>query len=175
MGLIDGFVNFLETQLDEYIRHNPQMELYLLEEELQRQLQEVDRLITQAQVQEQQDREAILAIAEDIRLWHQRAAKAESAQRADLAAAARERETELLHRGNQVWAAMELNKQRLSQTQELRQQIQVRRQEVQQRLATMPPRPSPTASPRPGDDLDAVFQRWETEEELRSLKRKMGM
>ncbi|NJK33620.1 MAG: TIGR04376 family protein [Oscillatoriales cyanobacterium SM2_2_1] len=186
MGLIDGFVNFLETQLDEYIRSNPHMELTFLEEELQRQMQEVDLLIAQSQRQEQADREKILAIAEDIRLWHQRAGKAEVAQRGDLAAAAREREAQLLHQGNQVWAAMELNKKRLAQTQELREQIHLRRQEVQQRLAAMPPKPTPSPAPasspsvgmgtaKSSDDLDAVFQRWETEEELRALKRKMGM
>jgi uncharacterized protein (TIGR04376 family) len=194
MGLIDDITRFLETRLEEYIRSNPQMELQVLEDQLRGQAEEVAKLIVGFEVQEKGHQDQILAIAEEIKLWHSRALKAEAAGRKDLANGAKEREASFLRQGNQVWAQMELVKQRRTQTLELQSQIQVRRKEVQAKITeaakAAKSAPQPQASPaNPAfnwenlytprsassfDDLDNKFKQWEMDEDLEQLKRRMG-
>ena len=191
MGLIDDISRFLETRLEEYIRNNPQIELQILEEKLSQQGAEVAKLIANFRTQEKQLQDRILDIANDIRIWHDRAKKASEANRQDLANAAKEREASLLKQGNQVWAQMELIKQRIAQTVELQTQIQVRMQEVRTKIAEAaknkpPAQPNPATSTsfnwknvqapsQTSDDrLEQQFRRWEMDEELERLKRKMG-
>ncbi|MEE3719207.1 TIGR04376 family protein [Tumidithrix elongata RA019] len=193
MGLIEDISRFLETRLEEYIRSNPQMELQVLEDQLRGQAEEVAKLIVGFEVQEKGHQDQILAIAEEIKLWHGRALKAEAAGRPDLANGAKEREAALLRQGNQVWAQMELVKQRRAQTLELQSQIQARRKEVQAKIAeaakaakSAPKQPpsnpafnwenlyTPQSSTDSFDDLDNKFKQWEMDEELERLKRKMG-
>lgn len=190
MGLIDDISRFLETRLEEYIRNNPQIELQILEEKLSQQGAEVTKLIASFRTQEKQFQDQILDIANDIRIWHDRAKKASEANRQDLANAAKEREASLLKQGNQVWAQMELIKQRITQTVDLQTQIQVRMQEVRAKIAEAaknkpPAQPNPEASTSfnwknvqasqtTDDQLEQQFRRWEMDEELERLKRKMG-
>jgi uncharacterized protein (TIGR04376 family) len=191
MGLIDDISRFLETRLEEYIRNNPQIELQILEEKLSQQGAEVTKLIANFRTQEKQLQDQILDIANDIRIWHDRAKKASEANRQDLANAAKEREASLLKQGNQVWAQMELFKQRITQTVDLQTQIQVRMQEVRAKIAEAaknkpPAQPNPeastsfnwknvqTPSQNTDDQLEQQFRRWEMDEELERLKRKMG-
>jgi uncharacterized protein (TIGR04376 family) len=190
MGLIEDISNFLEKRLEEFIGNNPQFELQMLDEKLRQQESEVTKLIAGFQVREKQLQDKILAIAEEIQLWHARAQKAEDAGKQDLAAGAREREAALLKEGNKVWAEMELVKKRRAQTQDLLKQIQQRQQEVAikiREVASAQPQSPKTSTasfdwenlyPPPSsntfDDLDQKFRQWETEEELERLKRKMG-
>ncbi len=191
MGLIDDISRFLETRLEEYIRNNPQIELQILEEKLSQQGAEVAKLIANFRTQEKQLQDQILDIANDIRIWHDRAKKASEANRQDLASAAKDREASLLKQGNQVWAQMELFKQRITQTVDLQNQIQVRMQEVRTKIAESA-KSKPQAQPNPetsssfnwkdvqapsqsnDDQLEQQFRRWEMDEELERLKRKMG-
>jgi len=186
MGLIEDISRFLETRLDEYIRKNPQMELQVLLEQLKQQEAEVLRIIVDFEQKEQSFQEQILAIAEDIKLWHERATKASQSNRQDLANAASDREASLLKQGNQVWGQMKLTKQRLSQTQELYSQIKERIQEVQlkvEQVAKSKPIDessfnwesiNPPPNRNADDPLEAKFQKWEMDEEIARLKRKMG-
>ncbi len=189
MGLIEDISKFLETRLEEFIRTNPQIELQALEDKLRQQESEVTRLIASFQVEDKHLQDKILAIAEDIKVWHGRVQKAKEAGRQDLANAAQEREAALLKQGNQVWGQMELIKERLNQTILLQGKIQERRKEVQAKItevaASRPksaPNPNPvfnweslyTPSNRIDDPLEQQFQRWETDEELERLKRRMG-
>ncbi len=190
MGLIDDISRFLETRLEEYIRNNPQIELQILEEKLSQQGAEVTKLIASFRTQEKQLQDQILDIANDIRIWHDRAKKASEANRQDLANAAKEREASLLKQGNQVWAQMELIKQRITQTVDLQNQIQVRMQEVRAKIAeaaknkSQAPNSETSTSFNWGnvrapsqstdDQLEQQFRRWEMDEELERLKRKMG-
>lgn len=187
MGVVEDISRFLETRLEEYIRSNPQIELQALDEKLRQQEAEVNRLIVEFRGKEKQFQDQILAIAEEIKLWHSRAQKATAANRQDLATAAQEREAGLLRQGNQVWGQMELIKERLKQTEPLQTRIKERREEVRIKLAEAEkarPRPEPTPAFKwenlktptndPNDPLEQKFQRWEMDEELESLKRKMG-
>jgi len=187
MGLIEDISRFLETRLEEYIRTNPQIELQALDEKLRQQEFEVNKLIVEFRSQEKQLQDKILSIAEEIKLWHSRAQKATEAGRQDLASAANEREAALLRQGNQVWGQMELIKERLKPMEPLHSRIKERQQEVKAKLAEAEksrPRPEPTPtfkwenlqtpSNDPNDPLEQKFQRWEMDEELERLKRKMG-
>lgn len=188
MGLIEDISKFLETRLEEYIRKNPQMELQVLLEQLKQQEVEVLRIIADFERKEKQFQDQILAIAEDIKTWHSRATKAKASNRLDLANAANEREASLLKQGNQVWGQMELTQQRLAQTLELHTQIKERMKEVQIKVEQAPKsRPSPPSNdykfnwenlnpppiPNSDDPLEAQFQKWEMDEEIERLKRKV--
>jgi uncharacterized protein (TIGR04376 family) len=186
-NLFDDIGRFLETQLEEYLKSHPQLELQALVEQLREQERDTARLITALESERQRLEQQILAAAQDIQTWHGRIDKARAAGREDLVKAASEREAGLFRQGNQLWGRMEGVKKRLDSARELLGQIQQRRQEVQvkaeqaRKNATEDwettfwdrPQEAPTGRSTP-DDLDLEFKRWEMEEELKQLKRDMG-
>ncbi|BAZ00763.1 hypothetical protein NIES37_47590 [Tolypothrix tenuis PCC 7101] len=190
MGLFDDLSRFLENRLEEFLRNNPHLELEALLEQLREQEEDTLKLVADLQLQEKRSQEEILATAQEIQRWHIRVQKAKSAGREDLAAAAQEREAALLREGNQRWGHMQGLKERINQSKELLQKIQVRRQEVQakateaqtirakaqsqQRLETNGWSNSTTSYSSSFDDLEEKFRRWETQDELEKLKRQMG-
>ncbi|BAY90451.1 MULTISPECIES: TIGR04376 family protein [unclassified Tolypothrix] len=190
MGLFDDLSRFLENRLEEFLRNNPHLELEALLEQLREQEEDTLKLVADLQLQEKRSQEEILATAQEIQRWHIRVQKAKSAGREDLAAAAQEREAALLREGNQRWGHMQGLKERINQSKELLQKIQVRRQEVQakateaqtirakaqsqQRLETNGWSNSTSSYSSSFDDLEEKFRRWETQDELEKLKRQMG-
>ncbi len=191
MGLFDDLSQFLEARLDEFLRNNPHLELQALDEKLSEQEQETRRLMADLRLKEQQLQDGILATAQEIQRWHIRIEKAKSAGRMDLAEPAQAHEAGLLREGNQKWGQMEIFKQRLRQTEELQQQIQTRRQEVQTKLTEAQAARAAQTETRwavngwnqdqnasyihsSADPLEQEFKRWEAQEELEQMKRKMG-
>jgi uncharacterized protein (TIGR04376 family) len=186
MGLFDDFGQFLETQLDDYLKKNPHLELYILEDKLREQEQETLTLVADLKRQEAQLQDEILAVAREIQLWHVRIDKAKAAGRQDLAQPAEAHEANLLRQGNQRWGQMEVLKERIRQAQELQLQIQARRKEVSQQVnqanrGRTPPQAAswtqtqiPQTSASQINDLNKQFQKWEAQEELDELKRSMG-
>lgn len=190
MGVFDDLSRFLENRLEEFLRSNPHLELEALLEQLREQEEDTLKLIADLQLQEKRSQDEILSTAQEIQKWHIRVEKAKTAGRQDLAAAAQQRETALLREGNQLWGQMQGVKERISQAKELLKKIQLRRQEVQnkateaqqvraqaqtqQRLETSGWWNSASSYPGGYDDLEEKFRRWETEDELEQMKRKMG-
>jgi uncharacterized protein (TIGR04376 family) len=190
MGIFDEFSQFLEDRLEEYMAANPHLELMALEEKLRDQEEETLRLMTDLKVKEKQLQDGILAIAQEIQLWHARVEKAEARGRVDLAEPAKEHEANLLRQGNQKWGQMEMLKDRIQQTQDLQKKIQERRKQVQtQVMEAQANRAAAQANTRYDSinwnepqktvssntvNLDQQFRRWEAEEELEQLKRNMG-
>ena len=189
VGLFDDFSRFLESRLEEFLRNNPHLELEALLEQLREQEEDTLRLIADLQLQEKRSEEEILSTAQEIQRWHIRVEKAKTAGRLDLAQPAQEREAALLREGNQRWGQMQGLKERIAQAKELLRQIQQRRQEVKAKAAeTQAARTNYQASQRLEtsgwnqnrnssgglDVLEDAFQRWETQDELDQLKRKMG-
>ncbi|MGK7927034.1 MAG: TIGR04376 family protein [Spirulina sp.] len=190
MGLFDDIGKFLEERLDEFLRDHPHLELQAIEDKLREQEEETKRSIVSLQGREQKIQAEILAIAKDIELWHKRVSKAESAGRADLAQAARDREAALLRQGNQKWGQMEGVKQSLAKARERLPQIQAKRKEVKAKAAEVARsqaraqqsssssgwekaaeyRPSSTGS----DPLEDRFRQWEMDEEIEQMKRDLG-
>ncbi|MGK7949761.1 MAG: TIGR04376 family protein [Xenococcaceae cyanobacterium] len=188
MSLFDDLSQFLEERLDEFLEKNPHLEFQALEEQLREQERDTNKLILQLQQQEKSLQDQILAIAEEIKIWHGRVAKAQAANKQDLAEAAREREAALLRQGNQLWGQMEGVKKRVVQAKELLTQIQNRRKQVQAKAKTASSVNSSTNGytvgwnqgvnrsiyDRAADPLESKFQQWELDEELERMKRNMG-
>jgi uncharacterized protein (TIGR04376 family) len=191
MGAFEDMSRFLEERLEEFLKAHPNLELQVLEDRLREQEQDAQKTLRQLTVEEQQAQQSILKTAQEVQLWHGRIAKAEQANRPDLAEAAREREAAFLRQGNQQWAQMSLAQQRIEQVKTLTEQIRSRRQdlnaEIRQQAQNKPPQSSPTpqawqktaTSPKQSlfedlDPLEAKFKTLEMEEELESLKRKLN-
>lgn len=197
MGLFDDLSRFLETRLDEFLKANPHLELLALEDQLRGQEADAIELLGDLKRREKQIEEGILSTAQDIQRWHQRIAKAKAANRQDLVSAAQEREASLLRQGNHLWGQMKGVKDQIIQTRELQHRIHERRRELKtkiaqtqaeraaQRTASSSWQPSSwetgwnqspfnTSYSQPMDPVEEAFQRWETDEELESLKRQMG-
>jgi len=191
MGLFEDFSTFLEQRLDEFLRDNPHLELEAMEDKLRSQEDEVIRLLAELRLKEKQLQTEILNTAQEVQRWHERVEKAKSANRMDLAKPAEEREAALLRQGNQLWGQMEGVKQRIQQSIELQKQIQIKRKEVQAKVSEAYANRSAQASQRTeqqwqttgwnqgfshssADPLEQAFRRWETDDELEELKRKMN-
>ena len=189
MSIFEDISQFLENQLDEFLRNNPHLELQALEEQLKEQERDTLKVLLDLKKQEQSLQDQILAIANQIQTWHTRVSKAQKSGREDLAKAAQEREAELMREGNQVWGKMEGIKITTAKSRELLQQIQQRRQEVKEQAkqtnATQATNPNNQAesyttgwnqsqnqtSKSDRDSLEAKFQKWELDEELKQMKR----
>lgn len=186
MSIFDDMGRFLEERLDEFLKSHPHLELQVLEDKLREQEMDTLRLIQDLKNEEKAQQDAILVTAEEVKRWHERVMKAQSAGRKDLVQAAQEREAVLLRQGNQQWGHMEMVKTRMTQTQALFQQIQARRKEVkvkmQERRAAAPQ--ANTSTPKTGwyqspprgvsDPLEEKFKQWEVEDDLNNLKQNMG-
>ncbi|HEY9623667.1 MAG TPA: TIGR04376 family protein [Crinalium sp.] len=190
MGVFEDLSKFLESRLEEFLRNNPHLELQALAEKLREQEEETIRLLADLQRREKKLQDEILETAQEVQRWHVRIEKAKSVGRLDLAEPAEAREAALLRQGNQLWAQMELTKQRIEQTKTLHQQIRVKRQEVQQRLLEVQQQQQTAKAYQaeqqwqttdwtgynlkdPTDPLEQTFRRWEMDEELDQLKRNM--
>lgn len=188
MGLFDDVSKFLETQIDEFLKNNPHLELQALDEKLAEQQRESDRLLSDLKSRLQTVESKIRAIGEEIKRWHIRIQKAKQAGRNDLVLLAEAHESELLREGNQVWGQMELLRDRIPQAEKLALQVQQRRQELQLKLeearseratdrsssATNSWQDVKPTAKTPSDPLEKKFALWETEEELQQLKRNAG-
>ena len=188
VGLFDDFNRFLESRLEEFLRNNPHLELEALLEQLREQEEDTLKLIADLQLQEKRSQDEILATAQEIQRWHIRVEKAKTAGRQDLGAPAQEREAALLREGNQRWGRMQGIKERITQAKELMKRIQQRRQEVQAKAADVAANRTnyqaaqsfdtngwnQSRNSKGADDLEATFQRWETQDELEQLKRNLG-
>lgn len=195
MGVFEDFSRFLETRLEEFLKNNPHLELQALDEQLREQEAETLRLVASFRVREKQLQDEILATAQDVQRWHFRIEKAKKAQRFDLVRPAEEREATLLRQGNQLWGQMKGVQERIQQSMRLQRDIQQRRKEVKAKIAeaqaaqtasqsqqwqtsgwnqTFSPNFHNSASSRSADPLEEQFNRWEMEEELEQMKRKMG-
>jgi uncharacterized protein (TIGR04376 family) len=190
MGAFEDMSRFLEARLDEFLKAHPELELQVLEDQLREQENDTQKTLRQLAAEEQKAQQNILKTAEEVQLWHGRIAKAEQAQRPDLAEAAKEREAAFLRQGNQQWAQMSLAQEQIKQVNTLAEQIRSRRKDLQAKIRQQaqnktpqsPPTPQAwqaTATPKKSffeevDPLDAKFKTLEMEEELETLKRKLG-
>lgn len=187
MSLFDDLSRFLETRLDEFLRANPHLELRALEDQLRGQEEDALRLLGDLKRRERQLENSILETAKDIQQWHGRIEKAKAANRQDLVGPAQEREAALLRQGNHLWGQMKSLKERIQQTTELRSRVRQKREEVKTKIAQAAAKPKPDtdwgtsgwnqttySTTQAYDPLDESFRRWEAEQELNELKKKMG-
>jgi uncharacterized protein (TIGR04376 family) len=191
MGLFEDLSRFLETRLDEFLKANPHLELWGLEDQLRGQEQDAIHLLGDLKRREKQLEDSILATAQEIQRWHDRMQRAQTANRLDLMKAAQEREASLLRQGNQYWGQLKGVKEQIDQTRTLQQEIHDRRRELKAKIAATQAQrtaqrtttswdtgwakpPFEDLGRTPLDPVEESFQRWETEQELEDLKRQMG-
>ena len=191
MGLFDDFSQFLENRLEEFLQNNPHLELQALEEQLRQQEEDTLRLIIQLQRQEKKLEQDILSTAQEVKRWHNRIEKAQTANRPDLVQAAQEREASFLRQGNQQWGQMQGCKKRIEQAKGLYHQIKQRCKEVRAKAVQAETTHYTDKNERRWetdgwnqnisydfdnlfDQLEAQFKSLETEEELKKMKRDMG-
>ena len=191
MGLFDDFSQFLENRLEEFLQNNPHLELQALEEQLRQQEEDTLRLIIQLQRQEKQLEQDILSTAQEVKRWHNRIEKAQTANRPDLVQAAQEREASFLRQGNQQWGQMQGCKKRIEQAKGLYHQIKQRCKEVRAKAVQAETTHYTDKNERRWetdgwnqnisydfdnlfDQLEEQFKSLETEEELKKMKRDMG-
>ena len=191
MGLFDDFSQFLENRLEEFLQNNPHLELQALEEQLHQQEEDTLRLIIQLQRQEKKLEQDILSTAQEVKRWHNRIEKAQTANRLDLVQAAQEREASFLRQGNQQWGQMQGCKKRIEQAKGLYHQIKQRCKEVRAKAVQAETTHYTDKNERRWetdgwnqnisydfdnlfDQLEEQFKSLETEEELKKMKRDMG-
>ncbi|MDE5082181.1 MAG: TIGR04376 family protein [Trichodesmium sp. St15_bin1_1] len=191
MGLFDDFSQFLENRLEEFLQNNPHLELQALEEQLRQQEEDTLRLIIQLQRQEKKLEQDILSTAQEVKRWHNRIEKAQTANRPDLVQAAQEREASFLRQGNQQWGQMQGCKKRIEQAKGLYHQIKQRCKEVRAKAVQAETTHYTDKNERRWetdgwnqnisydfdnlfDQLEEQFKSLETEEELKKMKRDMG-
>ena len=191
MGLFDDFSRFLENRLEEFLQNNPHLELQALEEQLRQQEEDTLRLIIQLQRQEKKLEQDILSTAQEVKRWHNRIEKAQTANRPDLVQAAQEREASFLRQGNQQWGQMQGCKKRIEQAKGLYHQIKQRCKEVRAKAVQAETTHYTDKNERRWetdgwnqnisydfdnlfDQLEEQFKSLETEEELKKMKRDMG-
>ncbi|MDE5116129.1 MAG: TIGR04376 family protein [Trichodesmium sp. St19_bin1] len=191
MGLFDDFSQFLENRLEEFLQNNPHLELQALEEQLRQQEEDTLRLIIQLQRQEKKLEQDILSTAQEVKRWHNRIEKAQTANRLDLVQAAQEREASFLRQGNQQWGQMQGCKKRIEQAKGLYHQIKQRCKEVRAKAVQAETTHYTDKNERRWetdgwnqnisydfdnlfDQLEEQFKSLETEEELKKMKRDMG-
>ena len=184
MSIFENFNQFLETRLEEFLKNHPNLQIQILFEQLEEQEKDTLKLIQQLETEKKSLEREILALGEEIKLWHGRIEQANKANRLDLAQAAQEREASLLRQGNQVWGRMTGVKERSKQAQELLVQIKARKQEVEVKYQEQKSKQeqvkntdfetrgwqNPTSYSV--DRLEAEFHRLEIDEELERLKRR---
>ena len=193
MSIFDNINQFVEKELENFLRKHPHLELSALEEQLKEQERDTKTLITQFRFKEKQLQQEIIAIAEKIKIWHIRVGTAEAAGRPDLAEAAKEREAALLRQGNQIWGKMAGVKKRIPQAEELLQEIQQRLKIVRAKYAEVKSATSESYADRytkgwnqgasnnygnysskTDDPLEAKFQELELDEELEKIKNNLN-
>ncbi|WP_218079833.1 TIGR04376 family protein [Anthocerotibacter panamensis] len=171
MGLWDDLEEFLATRLEQFLQANPQLQILVLLEQVRAEEERTQATLNHLRLEEKELYQQILSTAQEIQKWFERKEKAQAGGRTDLAQAAAEQEVQLLTQGNQLWSRKSEVIHQIQLQEELLQKLTPRRQELEARQqATQTP---PTTRPLK-DDLEARFQRWEVDQALEDLKRKMG-
>lgn len=144
----------LERQLASFLRANPAQETLLADQE-QRDRQErlrQERLTLRQEAELQ--RRGLLELAAEIRRWQERVERARSAGSLELAGRAEAHVGELMEQGRSRWQELTALGERFNAVEEQLQQLQA------------PSRPAAT-------DLEAAWARFESDQELEALRRKL--
>ncbi|WP_287130966.1 TIGR04376 family protein, partial [Candidatus Cyanaurora vandensis] len=153
MGLWDDLEQFLESRLEQFLQANPQIQVYVLLEQVRDEETQAQNRLTSFRQEEQDLYQQILDTAQQIQKWAARKQKAQAAGRSDLVQAAQQQEAQLLTQGNQLWSRKNEVLTQIQQHEELLKKLIPRRQELEVRAqaqpaaAPPPPPPPPTQAP----------------------------
>lgn len=170
MSWLDDLEARLETQLEGFLRSNPEQEALLAGQERRDRLELLRRQRLQLQEEAEVARAALLQLASEIRSWQQRVERARAAGAGDLADRAAAHVAGLMEQGRQRWQALTDLGQRFSAVEwEL---SQLGRQAAGGR-ATTAATPAGTAAGREAGDLRDAWAAFEAEQELEALRQRL--
>ena len=189
MGLFEDFSNFLESRLDDFLQSNPQLNLSFLEKEVKQEIRDNESLVRKLEFEQKNLEKKVVSLGKEVSRWYDRIEKAKQGGRLDLASAAEEKLASLLQQGNSTWHKMQTVKEKLVETKKLlvnlykkQKDIQLAKQEINEvknnykntdntyNYRQSNYSSSSNYSNSKYDDLEAQFQKWEVEEELRNMK-----
>lgn len=175
MSWLDDLEARLESQLEDFLRTNPDQEALLAEQERRDRQEALRRQRLQLQEEAERARAALLQLASDIRCWQERVAKARRASAEELANRAETHVAGLMEQGRQRWQTLT----------ELGQRFGAVEWELSQlgRQATGAAAPSATAPPAgasaaeagggAGNDLGEAWAAFEAQQDLEALKQRL--
>lgn len=156
----------LEQQLEAFLNANPHQQSLLDREELQERERRLRRREHQLQQQAIDQRNRLLALANDISTWQQRVERARGAQAPELASKAQAHVDQLMGQGRDRWKALA----------ELGEEFRRLRKELEE-LGQQPQGGSGGGKEEPaeangrGVDLERDWAEFETQQELERLRR----
>lgn len=175
MSWLDDLEARLESQLEDFLRTNPDQEALLAEQERRDRQEALRRQRLQLQEEAERARAALLQLASDIRCWQERVAKARRAGAEELANRAETHVAGLMEQGRQRWQTLT----------ELGQRFGAVEWELSQlgRQATGAAAPSATAPAAgasaaeagggAGNDLGEAWAAFEAQQDLEALKQRL--
>jgi hercynine metabolism protein len=160
----------LDSTLEAFLRANPEQEARLREQGDRDRQQQLRQRRLELQAHAEGQRRGLIELAEEVRRWQERVARARGAGADDLALRAEGHIATLMDEGRRRW-------------QELG-ELGHRFEAVEKELAEMPRQPSaaggsttaspPPPAPNPLTNLEADWAAFEARLELQELKRRMG-
>jgi len=170
MSWLDDLEARLETQLEGFLRSNPEQEALLAGQERRDRLELLRRQRLQLQEEAEGARAALLQLASEIRSWQQRVERARAAGAGDLADRAAAHVAGLMEQGRQRWQALTDLGQRFSAVEwEL---SQLGRQAAGGTAANADT-PAGGATAGAGGDLRDAWAAFEAEQELEALRQRL--
>ncbi len=181
MSLFEDFSNFLESRLDEFLQSNPELNLTILEQETKQQKKDTIKLITILESKQKTLEKTIVSLGKDISVWYARIEKAKQGGRLDLAQAAEKKQAYLLQEGNIAWQQMEHVKRKNLEAKKLLMTLEEKEREINLKMEQIRRvNQAHSSSNKSSDtsytysqgnnDLEAKFQQWEVEQELKKMK-----
>jgi hercynine metabolism protein len=137
----------LEQQLQAFLEANPLQDALLADQEARDRRQALLTARQQLRDQAEQQRRGLLELAEEIRLWQQRIGKARAAGAQDLVQRAEAHVAVLMERGRQRWETLA--------------ELGLRHRDLERDLVA-------------AEDLAQAWSRFETDQDLEELRRRMG-
>ena len=156
MSWLDELEARLEQQLESFLRANPAQETLLEEQEARDRQARLVGQRRQLQRQAEQERQALLQLAGEIRSWQQRVVKARAAGATALAERAEAHQQGLMEQGRQRWQHLEA--------------LGVRFAAVERDLRELESRPQPPRT----TSLEQDWAAFEAEQALEQLRRQRG-
>lgn len=172
MSWLEDLEARLEQQLEQFLQNSPVQEARMADQERRDRLAQLRRERLALQEQAERERQALLALAEEIRRWQQRVARARTAGAEDLASRAEAHVAALMEQGRRRW-------QELAELGQRFQALETKIAAIEAQVAAGATAASgegqtrPTTPPDSSADLDQAWAAFEAEQELEQLKARL--
>ena len=174
MSWLDDLEARLDSQLEEFLRTNPDQEALLADQERRDRQERLRRQRLQLQEEAERSRAALLQLASEIRSWQQRVERARAAGATDLANRAEAHVAGLMEQGRQRWQALTELGQRFGRVEwELSELNRQKQQGAPRATGPKPGTGGGTATAGTAGDLRDAWAAFEAQQELEALKQRL--